>query len=156
MHHAARLKEAARVAGLPCIYANDNFGQWRSEFSRLVEQCLARGGAAAKMATVLRPTRDDYSILKPRHSAFYGTPLEFLLDELQVKSLVIAGLSTDICVFATAQDAHVRKYALWIPADCSAADSEEHERQSLEHLARTMKADVRPFSGLAEPLTRTH
>jgi len=142
--HAAKLKQRAAAAGIPCIYANDNFGQWKSEFSRLVEECAKRGGASAEIVRVLHPTHDDYAVLKPRHSAFYGTPLEFLLDELEVDSLVIAGIATDMCVSATAQDAYVRKYKLWVPADCVAADSEEHERQALDHIARTMKADVRP------------
>jgi nicotinamidase-related amidase len=129
---------------VPCIYANDNFGKWRSDFPRLVEECRDRGGPAREIADLLAPTPDDYSILKPRHSAFYGTPLEFLLDELEIETLVLAGLSTDMCVSATAQDAYVRQFKLWVPADCVAADSAEHERQALDHMARTMKADVRP------------
>src|ERR1700758_4371328 len=77
--NAAKLKERTKAEGTPCIYANDNFGHWKSEFSALVKECLARGGAPAEIARTLHPTHDDYSILKPRHSAFYETPLEFLL-----------------------------------------------------------------------------
>lgn len=145
--HAAALKARAGAAGLPCIYANDNFGHWRSEFSRLVEECRKRGGEAREIADLLAPDARDFSILKPRHSAFYGTPLEFLLEELGVESLILAGLATDMCVSATAQDAYVRKFGLWVPADCAAADSEEHERQALDHMRRTMKADIRPSTG---------
>ena len=83
---------------------------------------------------------------EPRHSAFYGTPLEFLLDELEVDALALAGVAADNCIFATAQDAYVRKFRLWVPADCVAADSEEHDRQSLDHMQRTMKADIRRSS----------
>jgi nicotinamidase-related amidase len=146
--HAARrcrgLKDRLAGQGVPCIYANDNFGQWHSEFSRLVQECRRRGGAAREIAELLAPTAEDYSILKPRHSAFYGTPLEFLLDELEAETLVVTGLSTDICVSATAQDAYVRQFKLWVPSDCVAADTEEHERQALDHMRRTMKADVSP------------
>ena len=144
----AALKKRAAAQGIPCIYANDNFGHWKSEFSRLVRECMDREGASGEIARMLQPAHEDYSILKPRHSAFYGTPLEFLLDELHVDSLVVAGLSTDICVFATAQDAYVRKFRLWVPADCSAADTPEHERQSLDHIERTMKADIGPSDKL--------
>jgi nicotinamidase-related amidase len=138
------LKERLAAEGVPCIYANDNFGHWHSDFPRLVEQCRQRGGAAEEIARLLAPTAADYSILKPRHSAFYGTPLEFLLDELEVETLVVTGLSTDMCVSATAQDAYVRQFKLWVPSDCAAADTEEHERQALDHMRRTMKADVTP------------
>lgn len=141
---AARLKERAVAAGIPCIYCNDNFGHWRSEFSRVVDECVERGGTSRTIAGLLRPAREDYSILKPRHSAFYGTPLEFLLEELEVGTLVLAGLSADMCISATAQDAYVRKFALRVPADCVAADTAEHEAQALDHMRRTMKADIRP------------
>lgn len=144
--HTAALKARAAAAGLPCIYANDNFGHWRSEFSRLVEECRTRGAEARQIVEMLAPTARDFSILKPRHSAFYGTPLEFLLEELGVESLIVTGLATDMCVSATAQDAYVRKFRLWVPADCVAADSEEHDRQSLDHMQRTMKADIRRSS----------
>jgi nicotinamidase-related amidase len=139
----AKLKQRMAAAGSPVIYANDNFGHWRSEFSRLVEQCLACGGESAEIARILHPEPDDFVVLKPRHSAFYGTPLEFLLEELKVDSLVVTGISLDICVFATAQDAYVRQFDLWVPSDCVAADTQEHERHALDHLRRTMKADTR-------------
>lgn len=141
---AAELKRRLRGVSVPCIYANDNFGHWRSEFSRLVRECREANGTSRAIAELLAPERDDYSVLKPRHSAFYGSPLEFLLEELEVDSLVLTGLSADMCIAATAQDAHVRQFKLWVPSDCVAADSEEHERQALDLMRRTMKADVRP------------
>ena len=142
--NCAALAARCRRSRWPVIYANDNFGHWRSEFSRLVRECLDQPGASRDLARALQPDAEDYSVLKPRHSAFYGTPLEFLLDELEVNALILAGLSADMCISATAQDAYVRKYRLWVPADCVAADTAEHEQQALEHMARTMKAAVDP------------
>lgn len=147
----AALKKKLRAAGVPCIYTNDNFGHWRSEFSRLVEECLAAKGPPHEIASLLQPDHEDYSILKPRHSAFYETPLAFLLEELEVDSLIVTGLSTDMCVFATAQDAYVRKYELWVPSDCVAADTAEHEREALEHMKRTLRADIRASTEVALP-----
>jgi nicotinamidase-related amidase len=83
-------------------------------------------------------------VLKPRHSAFYGTPLEFLLEELGVERLVIAGIAIDMCVVATAQDAYVRKYAIAVPSDCSAGFSAAQEKEALSLMSRTMRADIRP------------
>ena len=143
----ARLKARAHRAKVPCIYANDNFGRWHSEFSALVRECKAKGGASAKIAKLLQPAAKDLAVLKPRHSAFYGTPLEFLLEELKVTSLVVTGLSADICVFATAQDAYVRKFKVTVPSDCVAADTPEHEHEALGHMQRTMRADIRPANG---------
>jgi nicotinamidase-related amidase len=143
----AGLKQRARKAGIPCIYANDNFGNWHSEFAALVKQCVKKGGPSAAIAKLLRPTREDLSVLKPRHSAFYGTPLEFLLDELKVAKLIVTGLSADICVLATAQDGYVHKFKVWVPSDCVAADTPEHEAEALGLMRRTMKANTRAASG---------
>ena len=139
----ARLKARAAAENVPCIYANDNFGNWTSEFSALTAQCKRKPGAPGEIARILSPTRNDLSVLKPRHSAFYGTPLAFLLDELGVKNLVVTGLTADICVFATAQDAYVRQFRVWVPADCVASFNLQFERAALAHMARTLKADTR-------------
>ena len=146
-HATARLKARARAARIPCIYANDNFGNWTSEFTALARECLKRPGPAATIAGLLKPEDGDLSVLKPRHSAFYGTPLGFLLDDLRVTHLLITGLTADRCVFATAQDAYVRQYRIWIPADCVAASSPAYEQAALEQMARTLKARTSPARG---------
>ena len=51
----ARLKERARKAGIPCIYVNDNFGQWRSDAAKLVTYCLRPESAGRKFVEALRP-----------------------------------------------------------------------------------------------------
>lgn len=140
----ARLKAAMARRGCACIYANDNFGEWRTEFSALVKTALSAGGASGEIASLLEPGPRDLSILKPRYSAFYGSPLEFLLDELGASTLVIAGIAVDMCVMATAQDAYMRKYKLRVPADCVAGFTAAHERAALAAMERTMKADVAP------------
>src|SRR5436190_20323756 len=86
---AAVLKAALRRARVPAIYANDNFGHWQSEFSTLVGRCAQLRGPPGEIARALTPQPGDLSVLKPRHSAFYGTPLEFLLDELGTRTLIL-------------------------------------------------------------------
>jgi nicotinamidase-related amidase len=142
--HARELKRRLARSQVPAIYANDNFGQWESDFQAVVETCIARGGAARKLAELMAPEPDDRSVLKPRHSAFYGTPLEFLLDDLNAKRLVIAGLTADSCVMFTAHDAYVRGYRIWVPSDCVAATKPQYTRASLEHMARVLKASTVP------------
>ena len=141
---AAALKARLARRRVPAIYCNDNFGHWDSDFDAVVEHCRRKGGAPARLAGLLAPQPRDRSILKPRHSAFFGTPLEFLLDELRVERLVLAGLAADNCIMFTAHDAYLRKFALWVPADCVASERPAYRRAALEHMARVMKADVRP------------
>jgi len=140
----AQLKAQLRTERAPVIYANDNFGRWSSDFEAVVDSCRQRGGASARIAEMLAPDPDDRSILKPRHSAFFGTPLEFLLDELAVDSLVLTGLSADSCIMFTAHEAYLRKYALWIPGDCVASERDAYRRAALGQMQRTLKADVKP------------
>src|SRR3977135_4047478 len=101
----ARLKERARQAGIPTIYVNDNFGQWRSDARRLVDYCLRRQAGGKPFVETIRPDKDDYFVLKPMHSAFYQTPLEVLLRYLGTSSLIVCGLATNSCVVCTAHDA---------------------------------------------------
>jgi nicotinamidase-related amidase len=143
---SAALKRRLAGRGVPAIYCNDNFGHWESDFEAVVAQCRAQGGAAARLAELLAPAPRDRSILKPRHSAFFGTPLEFLLDELGIERLVLVGLAADNCIMFTAHDAYLRKYALRIPSDCVASERESYRRAALDYVARVMKADVRPSS----------
>jgi nicotinamidase-related amidase len=140
----AALKRRMQADRAPVIYANDNFGRWESDFEAVVEHCRSRGGASATIADMLAPSEGDRSILKPRHSAFFGTPLEFLLDELAVTRLVLTGLAADSCVMFTAHDAYLRKYELWIPGDCVASERDAYRRDALAHMARTLKANVDP------------
>jgi nicotinamidase-related amidase len=106
----AELKGAARTAGIPVIYANDNFGKWRSDFRDVVERCLTTGVRGEPVAQLLVPEPDDYFILKPKHSAFHATALDTLLRYLHARRLIIAGFTADACVMVTAAEAHMRDY----------------------------------------------
>ena len=142
--NAALLKQKASAARIPVIYANDNFGDWRSDFPSLVRQCEAAPGHSRELANILRPAKADYSILKPMHSAFYGTPLEFLLQELGVRRLILGGIEADICVLFSAQDAHMRRYAMWIPANCVASSSQRRLASALDFMRHNLKATTGP------------
>ena len=144
----ARLKERARAAGVPVIYVNDNFGQWRSDFRQLLHRCLNAGVAGEPVARLLVPDAEDYFVLKPANSGFFATPLEALLKLMGVRKLVLTGVAADHCILFTAADAYVRNYALIIPADCIAAVNPQHTKLSLPYFRRVMKADVRPAAGV--------
>lgn len=140
----AELKRKLKAQEIPAIYANDNFGRWQSNFPDLVGACSGEKCRGRELARLLKPEDDDLSVLKPRHSAFYGTPLEFLLDELGIGRLVIVGLVTEMCVLFTAHDAYVRKFDLWVPEDCVASvDAAVHAR-TLQHLSEVLGVETRP------------
>ncbi|WP_241027292.1 cysteine hydrolase [Variovorax sp. RKNM96] len=119
----AALKARCRKASVPVIYANDNRGRWRSDFPALVGLSLGQGGAGAAITSALQPDADDYFVLKPKHSAFFGTPLELLLQHLNARRLVVTGVASDQCVLATTMEAVMRDLAVVVPRDCVASQS---------------------------------
>src|SRR5262245_36120542 len=80
------------------IYANDNYCVWHSDFRQLLSYCRAGGGASRAIARLLSPQRNDIAVVKPRHLAFYETPLQVLLQQLKARELIITGVSTELCV----------------------------------------------------------
>ena len=137
------LKTRAKGAGVPVVYVNDNFGKWQSDFRKLLEHCLEDEVQGKPIAELLKPDDDDYFVLKPKHSGFYSTTLDVLLDYLQAKTLILAGVTANICVLFTANDAYMRDYGLIVPSDCVASESDEVNRYALDQIAKFLKADTR-------------
>jgi len=142
----ARLAERAHAAGVPVVYVNDNFGRWRSDFRSLIDHCLEDGAPGREFVARLVPAESDYIVIKPKHSGFFSTTLGTLLEYLGTRTLILAGVTTDICVLFTANDAYMRDFRLIIPEDCVAAVEEPDSRTALKLMARVLKADVRPSS----------
>jgi nicotinamidase-related amidase len=138
----ARLKKKAREAGVPTIYVNDNFGQWRSDMSKLLRYCLRPEAAGRVFVEQLRPDDKDYFVLKPMHSAFYQTPLDLLLRELGASSVILSGLATNSCILCTAHDANMRHLNIIVPKDCCTARTAKEHKQALEHIGAMADAKV--------------
>jgi nicotinamidase-related amidase len=140
----AKLKARARRAGVATIYVNDNFGQWRSDVSKLLRYCLRPESAGREFVSGLLPDDQDYFVLKPMHSAFYQTPLDALLRALGASSVVLCGLATNSCIVCSAHDAKMRDLAIEVPSDCCAARSVREHNHALEHIRNMTGATVRP------------
>jgi len=134
-----RLRQEFRAHGWPVVYVNDNFGEWHSEASKLVARALEKDNPVTEL---LKPTDDDFFIIKPQFSGFYATNLPVLLPQLGVSKLVLSGIATDICVLFTAADAHMREYDLWVPEDAVAAESDERGQWALDIMAQSMGAET--------------
>lgn len=139
----AEVSKAIRQAGMPIVYVNDNFGQWHSERSLIVEHCSREGVPGRDIVRSLQPQEDDYFVIKPQFSGFYSTNLPALLPRLGAQRLILTGVAADICVLFTAADAHMREYDLWVPGDCVASFDPQRTRWALEIMKNSMKAEVR-------------
>ena len=138
----ARLKRRATAAGVPAIYINDNFGQWRSDFRRTVAHCTARSSPGHTVSRRLRPTVRDYFVLKPKHSGFFDTTLDTLLEALRIRRVVLTGIAGNICVLFTANDAYMRDYRIFAPADCIVSNTAAENDHALRQIETVLKANV--------------
>jgi nicotinamidase-related amidase len=138
----ARLKRRATAAGVPTIYINDNFGQWRSDFRRTVAHCTARSSPGHRVSTRLRPTARDYFVLKPKHSGFFDTTLDTLLETLGIRRVILTGMAGNICVLFTANDAYMREYKILAPADCIVSKTAADNDHTLRQIKTVLKGDV--------------
>lgn len=130
----AALKRRAKAANVPTIYANDNYGRWRSDFRATLANASHPDKPGHEIALMLAPDEEDYFVLKPKHSAFYGSSLELLLDYVGSETLVLAGFAGDRCVRFTAQDAFLRDYEVIVPRDCVASEQARENREALAYM----------------------
>lgn len=124
----------AREAGVPIVYANDDGGRFDGDGPALVERALA--GPAGDTVELIRPNEGEALVLKPRYSAFIGTPLELLLRELDARRILLCGTATEMCVAQTAISARELGYQVSVLAPACACVDEEDERLALDYLER--------------------
>ncbi|MBA3914310.1 MAG: cysteine hydrolase [Acidobacteriales bacterium] len=142
------LKRRCRAAGIPVIYVNDNRGRWRSNLADVLECCTRPGVPGRQLSQSLAPDDDDYVVLKPKHSGFYATPLETLLQYIGARSVIIAGLTSNTCVLITVSDAFIRDFHVYVPCDCVAALNESDQRTALAMMRDNFYVDTSPSDRL--------
>jgi nicotinamidase-related amidase len=145
----AALKRRATAAGVPAIYVNDNFGQWRSDFRRTVAHCTGRMSPGRLVSQRLRPTARDYFVLKPKHSGFFDTTLDTLLKALRIRRVLVAGIAGNICVLFTANDAYMREFKIYAPADCIVSNTPTDNEQALQQIETVLKGTLASSTQLA-------
>ena len=155
----AALKHRAHVAGVPVVYVNDNYGRWHVGFHELIDEFRDEAVPGLPLIDALPPDAErDLYVLKPMLSGFYNTSLDALLASLDVKRLILTGIAGNICVFFTANDAHMRGYDVMVPSDCIASETREDNDYALAQMRKVLGVDTRPSPRLTlvEPTTRPH
>ena len=120
---------------------------WREDFGQLVAICSQPTSRGAPLVEALPPGPDDYNLLKPQHSAFYNTPLEVLLGQLRIGRVVLAGVSTDQCILASAIDGRMRELEVVVASDGTASITAARHRNALAVL-REMDVKVMPCASI--------
>jgi nicotinamidase-related amidase len=130
----------ARAHEVPVIYANDNFGEWRSHHGEILETALE--GPRASLVRPLAPDKSSLFVVKARHSIFYETPLGYLLSQQGIDHVVLCGQVTEQCVLYSALDAHIRHLRVTVPHDAVAHIHEDLADAALRMMERNMDARV--------------
>lgn len=119
---AQQVLAAARTAGLPIIHTKEVHRKEMVDFGRELDgaepvHCLETW-AGTDFHPDFSPRDGEFTIAKRRYSAFFATDLDLLLRGLSIKTLVIMGTLTNVCVHYTAVDAHQHDYHFYVIEDC--------------------------------------
>jgi nicotinamidase-related amidase len=121
-------------------YVNDNYDAWEVTSHDLVSRAL--DGRHPDLIEPIAPRDPVPFILKGRHSIFYQTPLDHLLQTEEVKRLVLAGQVTEQCIFYSALDANMRGYDLVVPTDAVAHIVPEFSEAALGMMRDNLHAEL--------------
>ena len=124
------------------VYVNDNYGDFSADRHELEKRAME--GERPDLVEPILPPAESSFLPKVRHSAFFGTSLEYLLSHLEIGTVVLAGQVTEQCVLYSALDAYVRHFDLTVPPDCVAAIHEDLGEAALRMMERNMSARLTP------------
>lgn len=96
------------------------------------------GTPGAEIHSDLSRHDEDTVVTKKRYSAFFGTCLEQVLNELAAKQVTLAGIDIHACVRTTAIDAYQRDFRVLLASDCLATHDPEHGRISMAYMERNI------------------
>lgn len=141
-----RALDLARGKGIPVFFVKRIYRADGSDVELTRYAAWKAGGRACIPASAgpnsaqapegLRPRPGDYTIIKPRWSAFFQTELDLILRRLDVRTVILAGTTTPNCVRATCYDAIALEYNTVVLTDCCSSQTEEIQRVNLEDMER--------------------
>ena len=141
-----KLIDAARNNGVPVIYSNDAHYSEDWEVTEKWGEHAIKGTKGAEVIPELGPTEKDYIIEKRTYSSFYETGLDQLLSNLYcgegVKTVILGGMHTHICIRHMAADAFFRNFKIIIAEDGVEAFTQEDHEQGLKYLEQVYKAKI--------------
>ena len=96
---------------------------------------LIRGEAGHDIIPELYPTAGEVVIDKPGKGAFYATDLDLILRRAGIRSLIVGGVTTEVCVHTTVREANDRGYQVLVAGDCCGSYFPAFHRVGLEMIA---------------------
>ena len=126
-----RLLEEGRKKKFPIIFACDSFLEGDFIFKGKMKVHSIRGTKGAEVVDDLKPEPTDIILPKRRFSAFFKTDLDQTLRVLGVDTIIVSGITTEVCVLMTAMDGLCHDFSAIILEDCTASRSREFHQGCL-------------------------
>lgn len=137
-----KLLDAARKADIKIVFCNDaHLKDIDNELKLWGEHAMA-GTHGAQVIPELDVSENDYTVTKRRYSGFFGTDLDVLLRELGIKTVVLTGLQTHLCVQHTAADAYFYGYDVVVANDATAAFTENDHNGAIDFMKKAYAARI--------------
>lgn len=136
-----QLIEMAHQQNIPVIYCSDEHLSGDNELAIWGNHCM-KGTWGAQIIPELTFQDKEYALKKRTYSAFFETELDHLLQQLNVDTLVLAGVVTDICVKHTAADGFFNGYKIVVPKETTEAIDEESYLRALDEMKQMYHATI--------------
>ena len=126
-----RLLEESRKRGFPIIFACDSFLEGDFIFRGRMKVHSLRGTRGSEVVDDLKPEVTDIILPKRRFSAFFKTDLDQTLRVFDVDTIIVTGITTEVCVLMTVMDGLSHDFSVILLEDCSASRSKEFHQGCL-------------------------
>ena len=152
VHRIAELLAEARRKHLPTFYTTGHddrtntvaFGRWRGKNSRSTEDMNEAWDKGNEIVTEIAPQQGDIVVRKQKPSAFFGTPLISMLNEVHAYSVLVTGTTTSGCVRASVIDAFSYNLKVSVVEECVFDRGQSSHKINLFDMAMKY-ADVIPL-----------
>ena len=138
-----KASRTARQEGIPIFFVKRIYREDGSDVECTRYQSWVAGGRSmspgsfgAQEPESLRPQPGDYTIIKPRWSAFFQTELDLILRRLDIRTVILAGTTTPNCIRTTCYDANALDYNVVVLSDCTSSQTEEIQQANLDDMKR--------------------
>jgi nicotinamidase-related amidase len=126
-----KLLEESRQRRFPIVFACDSFLEGDFIFKGRMKVHSLRGTKGSEVADELEPEPTDIILPKRRFSAFFKTDLDQTLRTLGVDTIVVTGITTEVCVLMTAMEGLCHDFSVILLEDCAASRSRDFHQGCL-------------------------
>ena len=137
----AALLKKARKQGIPIVYLRDAHKSTDKEMNIWGEHAM-KGTEGSEIVPQLKPEKNDIVIEKKWYSGFVDTELQAILKKLGVDTLIILGVSTDICVQNNVGHAYFSGFGTIVPQDCVASIDEAAHELAIKYMKDNYGAQI--------------